>query len=162
MLCDRFEATEIELPQEIVTPGDPSREFLRARMGKAEALWFFARDKDFAYPEPDFDYREERLSDRVLVTITAKTLLRDFAILADTLHPDAEVDEMLVTLLPGETWRSTSHSARVRFPPTSTSIRFAFARPIPWPEAADNGYICLAIPRLACESTGIGKIGGNP
>ncbi len=71
-------------------------------MGKAEALWFFAKDKDFDYPQPEFDYREERLTDRVRLTVTAKTLLRDFTILADTLHPDAEVDEMLVTLLPGE------------------------------------------------------------
>ena len=103
VLCDRFEATEIELPTEIVTPEDPSREFLRARMGKAEAVWFFATDQDFAYPAPEFDYREERLSDRVRITFTAKTFLRDLTILADALHPGAEVDEMLVTLLPGET-----------------------------------------------------------
>ncbi len=102
VLCDRFKATEIGLPPEIVMPGDPSREFLRARMGEAEAQWFFAKDKDFAYPMPDFDYREERLSDRLRVTIVAKTLLRDLTILADALHPGAEVDEMLVTLLPGE------------------------------------------------------------
>lgn len=134
VLCDRFEATEIALPPDIVTPGDPSREFLRARMGKAEALWFFAKDKVFAYPAPEFDYLEEHLSDRVQVTITAKTLLRDFAILADALHPDAEVDEMLVTLLPGEarsfeiTFGAAGVPAGFRFDPACVRTANAVAR----------------------------------
>ena len=44
--------------------------------------------------------------DGVRVTVTAQTLLRDLALLADKAHPDAEVDDMLTTLLPGEavTW----------------------------------------------------------
>lgn len=121
VLCDRFEATEIELPPEIVTPVDPSREFLRARMGKAEALWFFAKDHNFAYPAPEFDYREERMPDRLRVTITATTLLRDLTILADALHPGAEVDEMLVTLLPGE-----SCTFEISFGPEDIPTDFRF------------------------------------
>lgn len=113
ILCDRFEQVEIELPPQIVTPGDPAREFLRARMSDAEALWFFAKDRDFAYPQPEFEHCEEHRSDRVRITVTAKTLLRDFTILADTLHPDAEIDDMLATLLPGET-RSFDISFRSR------------------------------------------------
>ena len=103
VLCDRFEKAEIDLPQAIVTPADPAREFLRARMGQAEALWFFARDQEIAYPEPSFEHSVVQRPDRVQISITAKSLLRDFCILADTLHPQAEVDEMLVTILPGET-----------------------------------------------------------
>lgn len=36
------------------------------------------------------------------VEVTARTLLRDLALFPDRLDPAAEVDEMLVTLLPGE------------------------------------------------------------
>lgn len=36
------------------------------------------------------------------VTVTALTLLRDLALFPDRLDPAAEVDDMLVTLLPGE------------------------------------------------------------
>src|SRR5690606_41358299 len=36
------------------------------------------------------------------VTVTAGTLLRDLALFPDRLDPAAEVDEALVTLLPGE------------------------------------------------------------
>ena len=40
------------------------------------------------------------------VTVIAETLLRDLSLLADRVHPDAVVDDMLATLLPGEavTW----------------------------------------------------------
>src|SRR2546430_11910562 len=40
------------------------------------------------------------------VTVTARTLLRDVAVLADRAAPAAEVDDMLVTLLPGEDRKS--------------------------------------------------------
>lgn len=36
------------------------------------------------------------------VEVTARTLLRDLALFPDRLDPADEVDEMLVTLLPGE------------------------------------------------------------
>ena len=42
------------------------------------------------------------MPDGYRVTLTATTLLRDVCLFPDRLHPDAVVDEMLVTLLPGE------------------------------------------------------------
>lgn len=36
------------------------------------------------------------------VEVTATTLLKDLALLADKIDPAAEVDDQLVTLLPGE------------------------------------------------------------
>ncbi len=36
------------------------------------------------------------------IEITATTLLRDFLVQADRMHPDAVADRGLVTLLPGE------------------------------------------------------------
>jgi beta-mannosidase len=37
------------------------------------------------------------------VVVRAQTLVRELCLLADRVAPDAEVDEQLVTLLPGET-----------------------------------------------------------
>ena len=37
------------------------------------------------------------------LTVPATRLVRDLSVLADKVAPDAEVDEMLVTLLPGQT-----------------------------------------------------------
>ncbi|HEY1487487.1 MAG TPA: hypothetical protein VGF84_15380, partial [Micromonosporaceae bacterium] len=37
------------------------------------------------------------------VVVTARTMVRDLALLVDKLAPDAVVDDMLVTLLPGDT-----------------------------------------------------------
>jgi len=46
------------------------------------------------------------------VTVTARTILREPALFPDRLDPDAEVDDMLRTLLPGEsaTFRVTSRA----------------------------------------------------
>lgn len=43
--------------------------------------------------------------------MTARSLLRDLCLFPDRLDPDAEVDDMLVTLLPGETIRFAIRSA---------------------------------------------------
>jgi beta-mannosidase len=111
ILCDRFQNTEITLPDEVATPGDPTREFLRARLGDAEACWFFEKDRRLAYPEPHFDIEVNDTAGGVEVTITARSLLRDLCLFADRIAPDAEVDEMMVTLMPGEI--TTFHIAGV-------------------------------------------------
>ena len=123
VLCDRFEKTEIGLPPEITLPDDATREVLRARLGDAEALWFFAKDIDFAYPEAEFEHRVEVAKESVRVSITARTLLRDLTIFADLLHPEAEIDRQLVMLFPDETaefaitFRTGSVPAGFRFDP---------------------------------------------
>ena len=45
------------------------------------------------------------------VTVTAGTLLRDLTLFPDRLDPAAEVDEALVTLLPGESTTFTVTAA---------------------------------------------------
>jgi len=39
---------------------------------------------------------------RYEVVVTARALVRDVALLVDKVHPEASVDDQLVTLLPGE------------------------------------------------------------
>ncbi|MET9220938.1 glycoside hydrolase family 2 protein [Streptomyces sp. NPDC003300] len=100
---------EIAVPHDLVPPGDSTKELLTVEAegpGGGEdvrALWFPARDKDFAYPAPRWDL-ELATSDggATEVTVTARTLLRDLLLQADRLDPAAHADRGLVTLLPGE------------------------------------------------------------
>ncbi|KAA1180082.1 glycoside hydrolase family 2 protein [Rhizobium tropici] len=102
ILCDRFENTDIEIPAEVATPGDPRREYLRARLGDAEAWWFFEKDMKLQYPQPRFDIESTQTTDGITVTITAQSLLRDICLFVDRISPNAEVDDMLINLAPGE------------------------------------------------------------
>jgi beta-mannosidase len=97
------EGTTVPLPQHVAEPGDPRRELLVARPEGAAPSWFwFAEDVDSALPAPSYDVTAVRAGDGYDVTVTAHTLLKDLALLADRLDPDAVVDDMLLTLLPGE------------------------------------------------------------
>ncbi|WP_214410822.1 glycoside hydrolase family 2 protein [Sphaerisporangium fuscum] len=91
----------VPLPETLLTPADPARELLAARLGAREALRFFAEDPEVDFPAAEFDVRAERAPGGARVTVTARTLVRELAIFADRFHPDAEVDDMLLTLLPG-------------------------------------------------------------
>jgi len=102
ILCDRFENTDIEIPSDVAKPGDPSREYLRARLGDAEAWWFFEKDMKLRYPQPRFDIESAETPDGITVTVTAQSLLRDLCLFVDRINPNAEVDDMLVTLAAGE------------------------------------------------------------
>jgi beta-mannosidase len=64
-------------------------------------LW--ERDRALHYPEPASRVEVERRPDGWDVTVTAAALLRDVCLFVDRLDSGAGVDEMLVTLLPGET-----------------------------------------------------------
>ncbi|TWB57837.1 beta-mannosidase [Rhizobium sp. ERR 922] len=102
ILCDRFENTDIDIPSEVATPGDPRREYLRARLGDAEAWRFFEKDMQLQYPQPRFDIESVQTPDEIAITITAQSFLRDVCLFVDRISPNAEVDDMLVNLAPGE------------------------------------------------------------
>jgi beta-mannosidase len=95
-------STFIELPEQIAAAADPPQELLVVESDGERAWWFFADDVDSALPTPQFDCRTERVSDGYRVVVTARTMLRDLAVLADRVAADAVVDDMLVSLLPGE------------------------------------------------------------
>ncbi len=97
-------AATVALPGGLATPADPAREALAVHASGAErACWFFAEDRDAHLPEPQSEVHLHQIDGGYRVTVTAQTLLRDLAVLADRLAPDAVVDDMLLTLLPGET-----------------------------------------------------------
>ncbi|SDR25831.1 glycosyl hydrolase 2 galactose-binding domain-containing protein [Thermostaphylospora chromogena] len=95
----------VELPGPLATPSYPMLELLVAELDGVRALRPFAEDRDMAYPEARMEAHAESATGGAVVTVTAQTLVRDLAIFPDRLDPAASVDDMLVTLLPGETAR---------------------------------------------------------
>ncbi|MET8154917.1 glycoside hydrolase family 2 TIM barrel-domain containing protein [Sphaerisporangium sp. NPDC005289] len=102
----------VELPRPLATPGDPAAEVLAARLDDRRTLAFFAEDAAVAFPAADFDARAEPAPGGYRVTVTARTIVRELALFPDRLDPAAEVDDMLLTLLPGET--ATFHVTTTR------------------------------------------------
>ncbi|MGW5275343.1 glycosyl hydrolase 2 galactose-binding domain-containing protein [Streptomyces sp. NPDC004044] len=99
------QVTRLTLPPSVAEPADRTRELLVARLGEVRTVEFYEEDTRLALPPARHDVRVTRSDGDVpayRVEVTARTLLRDLALFPDRLDPAAEVDEMLVTLLPGE------------------------------------------------------------
>jgi beta-mannosidase len=79
-------------------------EYLVADADGERAVHFPVRDKEFAYPAPEYDVELAAADGAgdVGVVVTARTLLRDLLLQADRLSPAATADQGLLTLLPGE------------------------------------------------------------
>jgi beta-mannosidase len=92
----------IRIPDHVMAAGDPTRELLLAEAGSRRAWWPFVEDLAAALPVAEFDTHATPFDHGYCVTVTARTLVRDLALLADRVAPDAVVDDMLITLLPGE------------------------------------------------------------
>ncbi|GAA1875582.1 glycoside hydrolase family 2 protein [Asanoa iriomotensis] len=86
--------SKTEITHAIATPDDPHTEVLWAEADGERAWWFYAEDKDMAYPKAEYDTK----LDGTKLTVTARTFLRDL-----TLYPDrTDPDDALLTLFPGE------------------------------------------------------------
>ncbi|BFU42784.1 glycosyl hydrolase 2 galactose-binding domain-containing protein [Krasilnikovia sp. MM14-A1004] len=122
-------ATTLPLPADLATPADPTRELLLAdttgrlgaHAGGTRAWWFFAEDKDIAWPAARYDAEVSTADDATTVTVTARTILRDLMLFPDRLDPSAEVDDLGLTLLPGESARLVVHGASALDPAELTT-----------------------------------------
>lgn len=103
-------SSEVALPSSLTKPANATGEVLVASFGTNRGLWFYAEYRDSELSLPDVDLDVTPTAHGYDVTVTARTLVRDLALLVDKLDPDATVDDMLVTLLPGEsaTFRVTT------------------------------------------------------
>jgi beta-mannosidase len=102
-LCaNRLSAAELPIPADIAVMGDKANELLVATMHDSTAFHYSAEDVDLNLPKPEFDLKVDKTADGYDVTVTAKTLIKDLCLFVDRIHPDATVDDMLVTLLPGQ------------------------------------------------------------
>ena len=97
------DSVSLTVPEDVATADQPSGELLVADLGDDRAWWQFAEDVDAALPEASLEAHVERTARGYRVTVHAVSYLRDLSLLADRLAPDAVVDSMLVTLLPGDT-----------------------------------------------------------
>jgi len=104
-------AETLILPAELTTVDDPAGEVLVADANDARAWWFFAEDKDIAWPPADFDARVQIDGDATRVTVTAQNIVRGLTLYPDRLDPMAEADDAGVTLLPGESVTFTVRGA---------------------------------------------------
>jgi beta-mannosidase len=102
-LCaDRLDIASLAIPADVATPHNPRDEMLVATMHDSVAHHYFNEDVDLDLPEAQADITVTRDGADWLVTVTAQSLLKDLCLFVDRIHPDASVDDMLVTLLPGE------------------------------------------------------------
>lgn len=92
------------LERSLVTPGDPTNEFLVVEApGGERALWYFVEDPQLRLRADSVRVSVEQTPTGYRVGAEATTLTKDLALLVDQLHPAARVDRGLITLLPGET-----------------------------------------------------------
>ncbi|MBF0815672.1 glycoside hydrolase family 2 protein [Microbacterium paludicola] len=92
----------VALAADVATAAHPADELVRARLGGEDAWWFFADLRDALLEPARLDLSVTAADGGVRVEATAATLVRDLALLVDTVAPDAVVDDALVHLLPGE------------------------------------------------------------
>ncbi|MEU2503505.1 glycoside hydrolase family 2 protein [Streptomyces sp. NPDC007863] len=96
------------VPSSLLPAADSGKELLVADADGLRAVHLPVYEKEFAYPEPLYDVLVEPAGDGdAVVTVTARTLVRDLLLQADRLAPAASADRGLVTLLPGEEVRIT-------------------------------------------------------
>ncbi|MDY7543069.1 MULTISPECIES: glycoside hydrolase family 2 protein [unclassified Cryobacterium] len=92
----------VPLPASVSETTNAAAELLRAELTGVRGHWFFAEPRDTRLGAPSLSSSLERVPNGYLLTVTAATLTRDLAVLVDKVDPSARVDDMLITLLPGE------------------------------------------------------------
>ncbi|WP_129843346.1 glycoside hydrolase family 2 protein [Streptomyces sp. RFCAC02] len=102
---------EFELADALVKPADATREVLVATADAVRTVHLFAEDRDLAYDPAALTADAQAVPGGYRIDVTAGSFARDVAILADRVAPDAEADDMLITLLPGETHSFTVRTA---------------------------------------------------
>ncbi|MBN9610477.1 MAG: beta-mannosidase [Actinobacteria bacterium 69-20] len=92
----------LPIPPEVTEFADPRSEVLVAELSGLRTLWYRRepKDTDFVGAPPRINARP--VPGGLAVDVTATTLLRDFLIQPDRIHPHAVADRGFLTLLPGE------------------------------------------------------------
>ncbi len=93
----------LALPADVAEPTDAASEVIVVESDGVRALWFFAEHRVSSLARAEVVTDARRTASGYDVTVKASNLVRDLALLVDKVDPEAVVDDMLVTLLPGET-----------------------------------------------------------
>ncbi|WP_159945511.1 MULTISPECIES: glycoside hydrolase family 2 protein [unclassified Nocardiopsis] len=94
---------ELALARESLAAGDTTKEVFVATTEDARVVRPFREDVHLAYDPGALTAVAAPVEGGYRVEVRASSFARDVAVLADRLAPDAEVDDMLVDLLAGET-----------------------------------------------------------
>jgi beta-mannosidase len=92
----------VPLPDDVAVAGDQASELVHATLDGVRGLWFFAEPRDSALRAPALRTTVTAVDGGYRVDVHAENLVRDLSLLVDKVHPDARVDQQMVTLLPGE------------------------------------------------------------
>jgi beta-mannosidase len=105
------EPVRIDVPArstgEVLVDPVGDQELLVVDGGPRRALWAGSEDKDLGLPRADLEATAGWADGVARVRVTARTLLRDLSLFPDRLAPAAEVDDLMITLLPGESHEFT-------------------------------------------------------
>jgi beta-mannosidase len=93
----------LPLASDLSEAGDVTSEVLVADLDGLRATHLFAEDSSLVYAPRPLTASAAPIEDGYSVTVTATSFARDVAVLADRVAPDAVADDMLISLLSGET-----------------------------------------------------------
>ncbi|MFD4960898.1 glycoside hydrolase family 2 protein [Microbacterium sp. NPDC058389] len=96
------ETATVALPADVATAADATGELIVAGVDDVRGFWFFAEPRDSSLGTADVEVAAEAAESGTLVTLTARSLVRDLTLLVDKVDPDAVASDALITLLPGE------------------------------------------------------------
>ncbi|HWV49573.1 MAG TPA: glycoside hydrolase family 2 protein, partial [Microbacterium sp.] len=96
-------AATVTIASDVATAQDAAGELIVASIGEARGFWYFTEPRDSQLPAADLSVETVAVDGGTEVRVTANTVVRDLAVLADKVHPEAFTEDGLITLLPGET-----------------------------------------------------------
>jgi len=96
------ETATVALPTDLADATDAAGELLVAGVDDVRGFWFFAEPRDSSLGVAEVEVAAEAVEGGTLVTLTARSLVRDLTLLVDKVDPDAVASDALITLLPGE------------------------------------------------------------
>lgn len=96
------ESVHINLPGQLAAVAAPDALVLSADSAHGRATHFYVEDVDGRLPDAGLEAEVERTATGYAVHVLARSVVRDLAVLADRAAADATVDDMLLTLFPGE------------------------------------------------------------
>lgn len=95
----------VGLDAEVAAVADTSTELLVATADSSRsAYWYFEEDTKLDVPQLDITADVARTVGGYTVTVTADAFVKDLCFTPDRLDAEATIDEMFVTLLPGESY----------------------------------------------------------
>ncbi|WP_129843269.1 glycoside hydrolase family 2 protein [Streptomyces sp. RFCAC02] len=92
----------LAVPAALAGDGTTPRVVTATAPGARRAVWWSHEDRDSGLPAARLRGEATRTPDGYRVELTADSVVRDLTLLTDRAAPDAEADDALITLLPGE------------------------------------------------------------